>query len=114
MGPSASPACGGETDPIESEEGPGRNAEDPEARVPESGWDLGRGGRTGCIGGIPGTAVRAGAGTAACGAGGGSAASGCEGVAAGADATTGGAGVATGRACNSGGIAYFGRICHHT
>jgi len=40
MGASASPARG-ETDPIESEEGPGRN-EDPEARVPESGWDLGR------------------------------------------------------------------------
>src|SRR4030088_541284 len=77
MGASASPARG-ETDPIESEEGPGRN-EDPEARVPESGWDLGRGARTGCIGGIPGTAVRAGAGTAACGGGGGGAASGCEG-----------------------------------
>src|SRR5881394_904558 len=112
MGASASPARGGETDPIESEEGPGRNAEDPEARVPESGWDLGRGGRTGCIGGIPGTVVRAGA--AACGAGGGGAASGCEGNAAGAAATAGAAGVATGRACNSGGIAYFGRICHHT
>src|SRR5258708_26989295 len=113
MGASASPARG-ETDPIESEEGPGRN-EDPEARVPESGWDLGRGGRTGCIGGIPGTAVRAGAGATACGAGGGGVASGWEGVATGAEAVTGGAGVATGRACNSaGGIAYFGRICHHT
>src|SRR5258708_35687186 len=76
-----------ETDPLGIEESSDRGAEGPEASVPEAGWDRARGGRTGCMGGIPGTAVRAETGAAACSAcAGGGGAAGSEGLATGAGA----------------------------
>src|SRR5881392_1362979 len=93
MGASVSPARG-EAEAVGSPENPGRAAEGLEA--PAAGWVLGRAGRTGWIGGIPGTAVRAG--TSAGGACAGAAGCAPGGPAtAGAGGTAGWAGVTIGR-----------------